>query len=240
MRPHGRQGADPDADRRQASRRRAPGRRRDGRADAGRRAHRRQRREAAHERRRPARPRVPHRRAHRAKASTACAPGWIRPSRAAWPTRPTPTSSGARPPSRTRRGAALRRGDPRAVPGKLLAYNCSPSFNWKKKLDAHDHRRLPAASLARWATSSSSSRWPASMRSTTACSTWRGATASAAWRPTRSCNRRSSPPRAEGYTATKHQREVGTGYFDEVAQVIAGGEASTLALAGSTEAAQFH
>ena len=43
-----------------------------------------------------------------------------------------------------------------------------------------------------------------------------------------------------GYTATRHQREVGTGYFDEVAQVIAGGEASTLALAGSTEAAQFH
>ena len=45
---------------------------------------------------------------------------------------------------------------------------------------------------------------------------------------------------SEGYTATKHQREVGTGYFDEVAQVIAGGEASTLALVGSTEAAQFH
>jgi len=45
---------------------------------------------------------------------------------------------------------------------------------------------------------------------------------------------------AHGYTATRHQREVGTGYFDEVAQVIAGGESSTTALAGSTEAAQFH
>jgi isocitrate lyase len=44
---------------------------------------------------------------------------------------------------------------------------------------------------------------------------------------------------AEGYTATKHQREVGTGYFDEVAQAIAGGTSSTVALAGSTEAAQF-
>ena len=43
-----------------------------------------------------------------------------------------------------------------------------------------------------------------------------------------------------GYTATKHQREVGTGYFDEVAQVIAGGESSTTALAGSTEREQFH
>jgi len=43
-----------------------------------------------------------------------------------------------------------------------------------------------------------------------------------------------------GYTATKHQREVGTGYFDEVAQVIAGGMSSTVALAGSTEAEQFH
>ena len=42
-----------------------------------------------------------------------------------------------------------------------------------------------------------------------------------------------------GYTATRHQREVGTGYFDQVAQVISGGEASTLALHGSTEQAQF-
>jgi isocitrate/methylisocitrate lyase len=43
-----------------------------------------------------------------------------------------------------------------------------------------------------------------------------------------------------GYTATKHQREVGTGYFDEVAQAVAGGKSSTTALAGSTEAEQFH
>jgi isocitrate lyase len=45
---------------------------------------------------------------------------------------------------------------------------------------------------------------------------------------------------ADGYTATRHQREVGTGYFDQVAEVISGGEASTLALEESTEAAQFH
>ena len=43
-----------------------------------------------------------------------------------------------------------------------------------------------------------------------------------------------------GYTATKHQREVGTGYFDEVAQVIAGGQSSTTALTGSTEEQQFY
>ena len=43
-----------------------------------------------------------------------------------------------------------------------------------------------------------------------------------------------------GYTATRHQREVGAGYFDAVVEAITGGESSTLALAGSTEAAQFH
>jgi isocitrate lyase len=45
---------------------------------------------------------------------------------------------------------------------------------------------------------------------------------------------------AHGFTAVKHQREVGTGYFDEVAKVIAGGQSSTTALTGSTEAEQFH
>jgi isocitrate lyase len=45
---------------------------------------------------------------------------------------------------------------------------------------------------------------------------------------------------ADGYTATRHQREVGTGYFDAVAQVIAGGDCSTTALKGSTEQEQFH
>jgi len=44
---------------------------------------------------------------------------------------------------------------------------------------------------------------------------------------------------AEGYTATRHQREVGAGYFDEVAKIVSGGSASTLALQGSTEVAQF-
>ncbi len=50
-----------------------------------------------------------------------------------------------------------------------------------------------------------------------------------------SCSRGSSRPRSDGYTAITHQREVGTGYFDEVAQMISGGKSSTTALAGSTE-----
>jgi len=45
---------------------------------------------------------------------------------------------------------------------------------------------------------------------------------------------------SDGYTATKHQREVGTGYFDEITQLVAGGSASTVALTESTEASQFH
>ena len=60
-------------------------------------------------------------------------------------------------------------------PGKLLAYNCSPSFNWKKHLDDEQIARSSASS-ARWATSSSSSRWRASTRSTSRCSSWPAAT----------------------------------------------------------------
>ena len=44
----------------------------------------------------------------------------------------------------------------------------------------------------------------------------------------------------DGYTATRHQREAGTGYFDEVAMIVSGGKSSTVALAGSTESEQFH
>ena len=208
---------------------------------AARRAHRRRRRQPPHERRRRARPAVPHRRAHRRRASTACAAASTRRSRAAWPTPPTPTciwceTSDAEP----RRGA---RASPRAihaaVPRQAAGLQLLALVQLEEEARRRDHRRVPARARARWATSSSSSRWPASTRSTTACSTWRTATRTAAWPPTPSCSRRSSPPRRDGYTATRHQREVGTGYFDEVAQVIAGGESSTTALAGSTEEAQF-
>ena len=58
------------------------------------------------------------------------------------------------------------------------------------------------------------------------------------WQHTLSFNKQSLLVK-KGYTATRHQREVGTGYFDEVAQVISGGKSSTTAMAGSTEAEQF-
>jgi isocitrate lyase len=79
--------------------------------------------------------RVHHRRAHAPRASTASGTASTRRSRARSRTRRTPTCCGARPrrPTSTRR--AVRRGDARRFPGKLLAYNCSPSFNWRKALD---------------------------------------------------------------------------------------------------------
>ena len=62
---------------------------------------------------------------------------------------------------------------------------------------------------------------------------------SAAWQHTLNYNKREFAAEKHGYSATRHQREVGTGYFDEVAQVITGGTSSTTALKGSTEEAQF-
>ncbi len=79
-------------------------------------------------------------------------------------------------------------------PGKMLAYNCSPSFNWAKKLDAATIAKFQRE-LGPWATNSSSSPWPASTPSTTACSRWPTATATAAWKPTRSSSRPSSRPK---------------------------------------------
>jgi malate synthase len=123
-------------------------------------------------------------------------------------------------------------------PGKLLAYNCSPSFNWRKKLDdatiARFQRELGAMgykfqfiTLAGFhAASHSAFQLARAYRE-------RGMTAYAALQTEEFDAER------HGYTATRHQREVGTGYFDLVAQAISGGTASTLALAGSTEAAQF-
>ena len=79
-------------------------------------------------------------------------------------------------------------------PGKMLAYNCSPSFNWAKN---STRRRSPRfnASSPRWATGSSSSRWPGSTRSTTRCTSWPASSKRKACRPTRGCSNRSSRPR---------------------------------------------
>jgi isocitrate lyase len=124
-------------------------------------------------------------------------------------------------------------------PGKLLAYNCSPSFNWKKKLDhssiATFQQELGAMGYKfQFVTLAGFHALNYSMFHLAKGYGERGMAAYS------ELQQAEFAAEGEGYTATKHQREVGTGYFDEVAQVLAGGEASTLALVGSTEAAQFH
>jgi isocitrate lyase len=126
----------------------------------------------------------------------------------------------------------------RQFPGKMLAYNCSPSFNWKKNLDdstiARFQRELGAMGykfqfitlagfhalnysmfdLARGYAEEQMSAYVKLQQAEFAAE-------------------------AAGYTATKHQREVGTGYFDEVMQVVQSGRSSVTALSGSTEEEQF-
>ena len=123
-------------------------------------------------------------------------------------------------------------------PGKLLAYNCSPSFNWRRQLDdqtiARFQKELGAmgyrfqfitlagfhslnAAMFELATGYATEGMPAYVR----------------------LQRREFAMEAGGYTATRHQREVGTGVFDLIAQAVTAGQASTLALADSTERHQF-
>ena len=123
-------------------------------------------------------------------------------------------------------------------PGKLLAYNCSPSFNWRRHLDDDTierfQRELGAMgykfqfitlagfhalneSMFELARGYAAEGMPAYVR----------------------LQEREFGLEADGYTATKHQREVGAGWFDEIAQAVSGGQSSTLALKGSTEEAQF-
>jgi isocitrate lyase len=124
-------------------------------------------------------------------------------------------------------------------PGKMLAYNCSPSFNWEKKLDAQTiakfQRELGAMGYKfQFVTLAGFHALNHSMFELARGYSARGMSAYA------ELQRAEFAAEANGYTATKHQREVGTGYFDEVAQVISGGSSSTTALEGSTETAQFH
>ena len=123
-------------------------------------------------------------------------------------------------------------------PGKLFAYNCSPSFNWKAKLDsatiARFQRELGAMGYKfQFVTLAGFHTLNYSMFKLARGYRDRGM---AAYSELQESEFAAEP---EGYSATKHQREVGTGYFDEVAKVIAGGETSTAALAGSTEQEQF-
>jgi isocitrate lyase len=124
-------------------------------------------------------------------------------------------------------------------PGKLLAYNCSPSFNWRRHLDddtiATFQQELGAlgyrfqfitlagfhalnASMFELAQGYAAEGMPAYVR----------------------LQEREFALEPSGYTATRHQREVGAGWFDEIAQAVSGGASSTLALTGSTEEAQFN
>lgn len=124
------------------------------------------------------------------------------------------------------------------MPGKMLAYNCSPSFNWQRNLDAASiatfQRELGALgykfqfiTLAGWhlinyhtfdlAQAYHTEGMPAYVR----------------------IQEQEFAREAQGYTATKHQREAGTGYFDRVLLAVTGGQASTAALSGSTEEEQF-
>jgi isocitrate lyase len=125
-----------------------------------------------------------------------------------------------------------------AFPGKLLAYNCSPSFNWRANLDDAQIRtfqkelgalgyRFQFITLAGFhalnvgmfdlAKGYAAEGMPAYVR----------------------LQEREFALEPDGYEAVRHQREVGTGWFDLVAQAVSGGESSTLALGGSTESAQF-
>jgi isocitrate lyase len=125
-----------------------------------------------------------------------------------------------------------------AHPGKLLAYNCSPSFNWRRHLDestiARFQKELGAMgyrfqfiTLAGFHALNVSMFELASRYAAEDMTAYVGV------------QDREFALESEGYTATRHQREVGAGYFDEIAKIVSGGEASTLALLGSTEEEQF-
>lgn len=123
-------------------------------------------------------------------------------------------------------------------PNKLLAYNCSPSFNWSKKLDASTiskfQRELSAMGYKfQFVTLAGFHSLNYSMFTLAHAYKESGMSAYSKLQD------QEFSAEALGYTATKHQREVGTGYFDQVNNVISQGRSSTLAMTGSTEEAQF-
>lgn len=123
-------------------------------------------------------------------------------------------------------------------PGKMLAYNCSPSFNWRAKLDeqtiANFQRELGAMGYKfQFVTLAGFHSLNHGMFELASGYRDRGMAAYSELQQAEFASE------AKGYTATRHQREVGTGYFDAVATAISGGQSSTVALKESTEAAQF-
>jgi isocitrate lyase len=127
----------------------------------------------------------------------------------------------------------------RRFPGKMLAYNCSPSFNWRKKLSperiAGFQRDIGSMGYKfQFVTLAGFHSLNLAMFDLARGYKARGM---AAYAELQQAEFAAEP---EGYTATRHQREVGVGYFDAVATAASGGMSSTTAFSGSTEAAQFH
>jgi len=126
----------------------------------------------------------------------------------------------------------------RQHPGRLLAYNCSPSFNWRAKLDVRTIENFQEQIAAmgyrfQFVTLAGFHALNLSMFELAKGYSRRGMGAYS------EMQEREFAARANGFTAVRHQREVGTGYFDAVAMAISGGKSSTTAMAGSTEAEQF-
>ncbi|MFL6851435.1 MAG: isocitrate lyase, partial [Sphingomicrobium sp.] len=125
-----------------------------------------------------------------------------------------------------------------SFPGKFLAYNCSPSFNWKAKLDAQTiadfQRELGHMGYKfQFVTLAGFHSLNHAMFELASDYRDRGMAAYSELQEAEFASE------VAGYTATRHQREVGTGYFDAVATAVSGGHSSTVALKESTEAAQF-
>jgi len=123
-------------------------------------------------------------------------------------------------------------------PGKMLMYNCSPSFNWEKHLDKATIARFQdelgkMGYKFQFVTLAGFHSLNHSMFELARAYRGRGMSAYSELQQAEFASE------ANGYTAAKHQREVGTGYFDAVSQVVSAGQSSTLALEGSTEQAQF-
>ncbi|MGW5955688.1 isocitrate lyase [Bacillus mycoides] len=123
-------------------------------------------------------------------------------------------------------------------PGKLLAYNCSPSFNWKQKLDQKtiENFQKEMASYGYKLQFVTLAGFHSLNHSMFELARGYKELGMAAYSELQQAE---FAAEEHGYSATRHQREVGTSYFDEVAQVITGGNSSTTALKGSTEEVQF-
>jgi len=124
-------------------------------------------------------------------------------------------------------------------PGKMMAYNCSPSFNWKSHMSDDEiagfqHEIAAMGYKFQFVTLAGFHSLNHSMYDLARGYRARGM---AAYSELQQAEFASEDA---GYTATRHQREVGTGYFDAVAEAIAGGASSTTAMGASTETAQFH